>query len=308
MNCRDFEEIAGLYLDDELSVETSNAALHHLEVCPNCRQDLIEQRKFNQHFKLAIWENPANQIDQSKINELISRAHIQAVSSNSYLDLFRQYFTIKILIPATGLLVIIVGVFSFLQFYTLNSPNINVIEETTPKNSNANPNGLQTDETIQTTKIAWRELMTNAVTEHESCTLNNLRSEHNNVTNRNNISSPAKDSLEGIVQTALQKSITKPVIFAESHNCDSKGKSYRHLMYKDGKSFISVLIANSEGLNGTDEAMYCESKNNYQVACFTSLNQTIFVISEMTESENLKLARSISSGVRQYLEESKSNL
>lgn len=68
------------------------------------------------------------------------------------------------------------------------------------------------------------------------------------------------------------------------------------------------MITKFEGLTSSDEAMFCETANNYQVACFSARKQKVFVISDLPEPENLKLARGISPAVRRHLSQTKSDL
>ena len=307
MNCRDFKEIADLYSDDELPVETADTALKHIEFCSGCREELAAQQLLSNRVRLAIKENPENQISQVKIENLLNRARIKAIppAAFSAAKPFQRIF-IKKLIPAAAALLLIVGVMIIALYSPFDTSFVMVQKNNSAVNSNIKPNNYSTGETVQPTKIAWRELMTDAAAEHEFCTVKNLRSEHNHITDRKQPFSVSKDSLEGIVQASLQKSFKKTVRLSESHVCESAGKHYRHLIFKGDDKSISVMIANSEGLIGSEEAMYCESTDNYQVACFTAENQTVFVISDLNEPENLKIARSISPGVRRYLEQSKS--
>lgn len=309
MNCRDFKEIADVYLDGELSVETTHTAQKHAESCSNCRKELVDQQLLSNRVKLAIKENPENQISQVKIDNLLNRARAKAMSPTAF-SAVKSYqgISIKNLIPTAAGLLVIVGVIIFARYSSFETSPVIVQENNLAVNSNIKPNNYSTGETIQATKIAWRELITDAASEHEFCTLKNLRSEHNNITDRKQPFSVSKGSLEGVVQASLQKSLNKTVRLSESHVCESTGKHYTHLIFKDGAKSISVMIANSEGLTGSEDAMYCESTENYQVACFTAKNQTVFVVSDLNEKENLKIARSISPGVRQYLEKSKSGL
>lgn len=309
MNCQDFEEISDLYLDDELSVETTHAAIKHFDSCSNCREELAIQQSLNDRIKLAIKEDPNYQISQAQVENLLNRAREKATKSNeSFGARFFQGLTLRNLIPAAGLLLLVLGLVIFVSFRPFDNSPVKVEEKNPELNSNVTTNNSSTNETLPATKIAWRELMTNAISEHEYCTLKSLRLEHNNITSKKNIFSVSKNSLEEIVRVALQKSVNKIISISESHICESAGKRYTHLIYKDGDNFISVMIANSERLTGSEEAMYCESAKNYQVACFTAKNQTVFVISNLKEPENIKLARSISPAVRQFLEQAKSDL
>ena len=45
MNCDDIQQSLSLYVDDGLTAEARQACYQHLEVCPVCREHVVELRK-----------------------------------------------------------------------------------------------------------------------------------------------------------------------------------------------------------------------------------------------------------------------
>lgn len=300
MNCQDFRKIAELFLDDELKEIEYLSAAQHLEFCTNCQEETDYKSLLKTRLRSAVKSDPNSQINRIQTEDILSRARAKVIDSkpNTSRNFYKNIF-VKVLLPsAAGLLITLSVIFAFIRLSEVNTPVV----------INQPPVYFEENSNINATKIAWRELMTGAIDEHQNCTLNNLKNHHNEVSSRLNISLDSGESLEMIVQNSLRKNLSTSVKLADSHICESNNKRYTHLIFKNVNKYISVMISSFEGLSDSEETMYCESNKNYQVACFTAMNKTVFVISDLSEPENVKLARSISPEVRQYFKLSKSNL
>ncbi len=80
--------------------------------------------------------------------------------------------------------------------------------------------------------------------------------------------------------------------FVEEHDCIFKGKKYSHVIFRSGAKLISVLKAPVDHSRGSD-VIASTPMDNYQIAEFESGNRAVFVISDLSETENLQFARMI---------------
>lgn len=310
MRCHEFEEIADLYLDGELSVETTHAAVVHLDECRDCRDDLAQLRTLNSGISSAVKGAPRYQPDPIFVERLRlsaqDAAHEPAVSP-------WQWFSPKYAVAAGGFAALIVaGMFAMLAG-VFDGPEPLTARQQTAENRTATipeltPQAPSNQETPQATMIAFREMMHDAVGEHENCTLKDLTVEHAPAGEGAEQPLPAGQELGEIVRASLQQHFPEHVAFVGSHLCESGGRKYTHLLFRRGGSFITVMATRSDGVTGSDDAMFCETAGSYQVACFTLRRRTVFVISDLPEPQNLKLARSVSPAVRRFLEQAKSDL
>ena len=117
---------------------------------------------------------------------------------------------------------------------------------------------------------------------------------------------PYRDLLQ-VVNAAVPK--TARVVMA--HQCSYAGRKFVHVTLRDGASLISLVIARREAgesfagmrpatfANGVP--LYESSTDGYQVAGFETGDHLAFVISQVSGSRNLQLARDLVPGVSRLM-------
>ena len=70
MQCHDFRDIACLFLDDELLVETNHEVIRHLESCAGCRRELAARRNIRVKLRAAISSAPELQMTETFVERL----------------------------------------------------------------------------------------------------------------------------------------------------------------------------------------------------------------------------------------------
>ncbi len=78
----------------------------------------------------------------------------------------------------------------------------------------------------------------------------------------------------------------------EKHDCIFYGKAYTHTIMRNGAKLISILKTASDP-DGQSGVIVSTPMDNFQIAEFESDNHAVFVISDLTEAENLQIARVI---------------
>lgn len=135
------------------------------------------------------------------------------------------------------------------------------------------------------------ELSKKAINRHEDCGLKHLKEWEENAGKI-----PAEKTA---FVKPLQNSDTQVL---EVHDCEFEGKIFRHyILRRDGK-IVSVLKTASETVSQTnsktEDSIVCEREKGLQISRFTVGKELVFVVSNMSEAENLSLARTLSDSIK----------
>ena len=271
MQCREFQEISEAYLSDELLVETNIQVFRHLENCPKCRAEFAAKRQLRLQMRSAVRHAPEFQIDPGFANRLSANLKETVLYENTWRKLF---FAPKLMIPVMASLLYAVA----LGFVALNWTN---------KNGEIT---LSSDVITKTlTQIALA-----AVGGHKDCALEKMQMWEK---------MSKQDYAEKAVYTEkivnpLRANFSENVEMLHAHDCIFEGKEFTHVILRKGVHTVSVFFDKSDVLpeadNSANASIICEKENGLQVASFQQNRQPIFVISDMTETENLSAARALS--------------
>lgn len=270
MQCREFREISEAYLSEELLVETNIQVLEHLENCPKCRGEFAAKRRLRQKLCAAVKNAPEVQVDPVFASRLAANLRQAALRENDWRSLL---LAPKFLIPVMA---------SLLVFATLGLFVLNHSDKTFENAPSVSQNNFLT------------QLSLVAVDNHLDCALEKLPMWE-------------KMSEEGYAEKAfyaekivkpLRENFSDELELLHAHECIFEGKKFRHVILRKGARIVSIFFDESDTLpkrNGaTNAAIICEKRNGLQVASFQKGDRAIFVVSDLTEAENLSLARALS--------------
>lgn len=130
-----------------------------------------------------------------------------------------------------------------------------------------------------------------AINRHEDCGLYHLKEWQENTD---------KVAVEKVsFVKPLQNSDTK---ILEVHECEFEGKRFTHYVLQRNGKVVSVLKTASENsltANTNDEdSIICKKEKGLQMSSFKLKEDLVFVISDMSESENLSIARILSDSTK----------
>lgn len=289
MRCRDFHEIADSYLSGELLVETNHEVFRHLESCENCRTELAVRRELRSQLRSAVMNFP-----ESKINPVFAarlRADLRRDFSpqSNRKRFWRGAFAVKTLATTTAVLFVVVLI-GFASLATQKTPeHVPGLASNLPQPEPAKTDVLRT---------IWREISLQAIGDHKHCALENMAywekisSEH----------SIQKANFRENILSRAEREFSEKIELLHVHDCEYEGRIFRHAVMKIGRRVVSVLLTESEIAGGADKSnqnqpdstIVCQKQTGFQVASFAGNNRAVFVISDMSETENLSLARSLS--------------
>ncbi len=271
MQCKEFREISEAYLSDELLVETNIQVFRHLEHCPKCREEFAAKRELRQKICSAIKNADDFQIDPVFVNHLSANLKKTALYKSTGRNF---WFAPNFLIPVMSSLLIAVT----LGFAVFNW---------------SSQNGGQPLADDFLTK-GLTQISIQAVVSHKHCALEKLKKWEE-------ISK--QDFIQKAVYTEqiakpLQTNFSKNIEMLHAHDCIFNGKRFTHIILRKGSNIVSVFLDKSDAMPETDNSttakIICEKENGLQVASFQKNKGAIFVISDMSETENLSAARALS--------------
>lgn len=278
MQCREFREISDSYLNDELLVETNHQVYSHLENCPDCRADFAARRELRAKVKKAVRNAEELRIDPIFLSTLQAGLREAALVKVWWKKpLFNPKFAIPVM--ATLLIALVMGI-----VYLKDSTNID---------------GLITQYKLSK---GLAEIALKAVGDHRDCALEKLGIWE---------AMSHTDYAEKAVYTEkvlkpLQASFSKNVEMLSVHDCIYQGKQFRHVVLRDGANIVSVFFAETDVLtapsDSPDNTIVSEIENGLQVASFYNKTQAILVVSDLPETANFNIARTLRDRLNQSSE------
>jgi Putative zinc-finger len=266
MNCQDFRELSDSYLSNELLVETNHEVIHHLENCSACRQILGFRRELRGKLRQTMKTSPEFQPNFAFETRL--RANLKDETTRE-----KSRFNLRFLAAAAASLLIVFSIGYGIVYVNKLSEN----------------NKLA--------KLAWQEINQDAIGDHKHCALD--KQEEFKRTAKN--STPEKVKFNEKYMKSLQTDFSPNVEILESHDCEFNGRIFTHTVLKDGNHIVSVILTESK--TGFDtkivskDSIASDKEDGFQIASFKNDSRAIFVISDLSETENLSVARTISNSI-----------
>lgn len=270
MQCREFREISEAYINDELLVETCIQIAGHLENCQRCREDLAAKRELRQQVRAAVRNSNEFQMDPIFARRLHANLRETAFGVNSRRGFFS---TNRLLIPAMASILLAIT----LGFLLLDRPNKTADHA-------AAPDRITNDLT---------EISLKAVGDHKDCALEKLQQWEK----MSKLDYAEKAVYTEKVAKPLQANLSENIEMLHAHKCIFEGKEFTHVILRRNGHIVSVFFdqdnaAPSSGVLPNSN-ITSETEGGMQVASFNETTGTVFVVSDLTEIENLAMARTL---------------
>ncbi len=254
MNCREFDEIAGSYLSGELLVETNHELIRHLEHCADCRNALAEKRELRSRLQNVVRTSSAP--DPAFAVRLRSHIRKQAAPRRSFM-----------LMPAVALGSVLMAVL------------IGLSVTVGPRYFTSNQSA-RTDLEAAFRQTGLMAALHDALGTHKDCGLKFGKK-------------PAMQVVNDSEYAALKTEFSDMLELVEKHDCFFNGRKYSHMILRNGEKLISILATEADS-DSDSKAIVSVPMENLQIAEFQTNRQSVFVISNLPETENLQIARVIS--------------
>ncbi len=302
------------YLSDELLVETNHEVLHHLENCPACRNELAARRSLLAQMRLAVKGAKDAQLNLAFAQRLENRLRETALRPPVWAKLKNGIFANSSVFSATAAACLLFAVMFGAVWLYRSSPtgNASIIQQNPTDKAIEIPR--PTDSPVsQAVQIALRETMPAAVGDHKNCAVHfRLTEEPITLTEAAKKYGRYNKDLDKAVIASLKESAVsaekvagKPVDkieFLEAHSCVFQGRRFAHVVLRRGKKIISVLVTDSDAPGESRETISSQTEENLRVAGFGTAHHHVFVVSDLSEAENLRIAETVLPAVRIHIE------
>ena len=283
MNCRDFREIIDSYLCDELLTETNHEVLRHLEVCANCRGVIETRRILRARIKSAVVNAAEFQMSDDFYGGLCARLKQASAADKVERKPFWTINKSMLAFAASIIFVAGLGVW-FMQTQPEILPRIDVAQK------NPAPPEPQINQEAQ--KISFAET---AAGDHQNCAVKYKLEEP-----------PVEIDLASAQYADLRQAVLMPLKnstgkyeLLESHSCKYKGHTFTHIVFRHQGKIVSVLLTDSRNYPVLESDEVAETQaDGYQVARFDVKNKAVFVVSNLSEPENLATAKILESPLK----------
>lgn len=267
MKCQDFHEIIDSYLCDELLTETNHEVLRHLEACANCRGVTQSRRILRAKLKSAVRNSPQFQISDVFCNRLLAQLKQSAVVTQSPKNVFWMNRNSWMAMAASIIFAAALGFWIFQsQPAQVSSTEIDLINNEKAQN------------------VALADF---AVGDHQNCAVKyNLADEPIEI----DLASANYADLRQAVITPLENAAEKYELL-ESHTCKFAGHNFTHIVFRHHDKTVSVLMTDLQNYPTLRNGEIAKiTANGYQIARFDVKDKAVFVVSDLSEQENLSTA------------------
>lgn len=266
MQCRDFRELADSYLSDELLVETNHDVIRHLETCADCRRELAARRELRSKLRTGFENAPELQMSKEFADRLTSQLRDAAFSR-------ARFSAAKYIAIAAALLIV-----SALGFMV-----------------------VQQRWRQQTTPV----LTASVIGDHRDCALNHRLDEKPiDLDEAGQKYDRAYINLASAVMA--EGRLPDDIELVEAHSCVFKGRRFGHVILRYRGQLVSVLVTtiepqNQNGSSGVKEAVAEAQTDGFQLAHFDTTRHAVYVVSGLTDAENLSIAHAIEPSVLSHI-------
>src|SRR5882757_6642886 len=320
MQCREFRDIADSYLGNELIVETNHEVISHLEHCSECRCELAARRELRSQLREAFIKAPENQMSEEFGQRLSARLHEQAFG-RSVTPLSRRGWHPSVtlrrtswlalaacLVLATGFGLILVRQRMLERPSQQGRQDLAGREPTPSYPAELNP-GIPVS-------IVKTELARDAAGDHRDCAVHFRLAEK-----------PIDLEVAGRKYDPVYINLTKAVLsekgevplgaeFVEAHSCVFQGRRFAHVILRYHGHLVSFLVTDT-GDSGEKQrtapptlaqaqVIACSQFDGYKVSCFQTARHAAFVVSDMSEGDNMALTRALAPSVYAHISRSES--
>jgi len=310
VRCQDFRAIADSYLSDELLTETNHDVINHLESCEGCRRELAARRQLRFSLRASFAYADRLQMPDEFAANLRRQLRVLALpQTNHSVPRFAAWLAMAAcLVLALGLGLRMMQRQPALQKIVAGGqPRSKENGGSGPRSSPGSP-----DEDM-VLRATMAEISGDAAGDHRNCAIHFRLTEAPIPLEEAALKyDPAYLNLSDVVSGRL-KQLSGDMQVMESHSCVFNGRRFAHIVLRERASLISLLVtdlsrpgdsanAGTQALNHRDQSvMACSQSEGYETACFQTSRHAIFIVSDLTQGENLSLARLLAPTVYNHL-------
>lgn len=272
MQCDDFREIADSYLSDELLIETNHDVIRHLESCAGCRFVLASRRQLRHQLRSQFTQAVDLQMREEFTSDLKTHLRDQALGRPGVVISRIAYVGI-----AASLLIAIALGFIAIQRWRHDQREL----------------------------LALTNLTESAAGDHRECALEHkLGPTIIDLNEAGRVYDRAYANLANeIVSTGALPAGAQLV---DAHSCIFQERRFAHVVVKYRDKTVSILVAKADA-NGRapkpqpGDLVASLKSNSYRMAYFQTDRHAVLVVSELGDSDNMAIARSVAPALDKHI-------
>lgn len=303
MECRDFREVADSYLSDELLVETNHDVIAHLEACAECRRELAARRELRSSLRAAFKNAEELRINDEYANQL--RSELRSIAPNKTWPARRRAW---MGIAACLIAGAVVGFIAWQRQPRENAErerrNANVAEAQ-PQPAASRP------AEVAPANVLLANMSELAAGDHRDCAINHrLPDRPLNIEEAGRKYDPAYLGLRQAVMSHGSDSGARMELVM-AHACVFKGRWFAHIVVRHRGRLASLLVTRLEtqgelapetkAVEQHGQVISCSRVEGFQISCFQTARHAVFLVSDLSEGENLALARQLAPPVHEHI-------
>lgn len=296
MRCHQFREIADSRLGSDGSVGTTHAVNLHLAKCAECQKELSARRELRTRLRHALINAPENRMRPEFASILRTRlrdyaeTNPNAVAALDHSSSPAKHRVAALALAACIVLALGIGPAVLREWHTLRTAG----RDRLAVSSHApDPRQLQ--------NLFNASLARSAVGDHRDCAIHFRLSEK--PIDLDEAGRKYDPSYVNLSRAVLSGELPAGVEFREAHSCIFESRRFAHIVLRYHGRLVSLLITAIEGNMGEshlslptidrDTAIASSQFDGYQVSGLPTRGHAIFVVSDLSEGENLALARAL---------------
>jgi hypothetical protein len=282
---RDCGRITGLldvYLDGELPASEMTGVAAHLGGCAGCKAEAGARTAFRDRLRKAVRGTPApDDLDRQVLRSMRSSTTSRFRAPQPDIKRF-------LAIAAVAVLTLSIAAYKMRL----------------PGNGGTSPDSYLAELSNETAPIIRVGL-----SDHVHCAV--FRKYPANPPSLEEMTASLGPEFADLVP-AMASRIPEGMKVVLAHKCKFKGREYVHLIARDERNLVSLVIAKrSEGeafesdlkavVNGSDLPVYSAAVRQFAIAGFETPEHLVYLISDMNPDTNLHMMRAMAAPVRQAL-------
>lgn len=318
MECRNFKELADSYPDDEPAVEDNHDLRYgelraHLEGCADCRRELAARREVRAGLQRAVTQSPDFRVRPEfafQLRNNLMAGLKQPERKSVFASLFVPLLAARAQWLAVAACLVVAVVISFIALTSrLTSTQPQVASVKISDTNEPRPGGAAV-------RLARFEQTKTAVGDHRFCALDyQLEEEPIPLGEAGRRFDAVYTDLAEAVMAGRGKTIGE-VRLVEEHSCVYHGQRFAHVVLEHRGRTVSVLVTEKpEANDGTlaavgnaapvstpdTQAVACAQIEGYRVSCFETKRHAVYTVSDLSEAENLAVARAFAPSVSRHI-------
>jgi len=305
MQCSDFRELADSYLSDELLIETNHDLIRHLESCAGCRHELAARRelrsKLRKGFRQAAELQMPDEFAGHLRNELRNVMLLPSRSS------FRTTVGRRAAYIAIAASLVVAAALGYRAIQQRSNVQPNIFTEAARETKSSTGGSDSSNSTGRA--LVSASLTENAIGDHRDCAINHrLKERPIALEEAGRIHDRAYVNLVQAVM--LDGQLPGGATLVEAHSCIFNGQRFAHVILKYHDQLVSVLATAVGGEQTSElktlgaskeELVSSAGSDTYRLAHFETARHAVFVISSLSEADNMAIARAIAPSVSKHV-------